>query len=170
MAARPVNVDRDTLLLLPPNMRDWVPEGHLVHFILDAVGELDLSRAKINHRGSGSEQYPPSMMLGLLIYSYATGVFGSRQIERSTYENMAAGCGFLSEAAVAAGGDGPTPRVLAPVGREGHGRTVRDLEKRDGPPAARIRPGAQSPILPAPLPNKEQPVWEATTPFDGIPA
>lgn len=89
MAARLVNVDRDTLLLLPPNMREWVPEGHLVHFILDAVGELDLSAAKINHRGSGSEQYPPSMMLGLLIYSYATGVFGSRQIERSTHENVA---------------------------------------------------------------------------------
>jgi transposase len=89
MAARLVNVDRDTLLLLPPNMRDWVPEGHLVHFILDAVGELDLSKAKINHRGSGSEQYPPSMMLGLLIYSYATGVFGSRVIERSTHENVA---------------------------------------------------------------------------------
>ena len=89
MAARLVNVDRDTLLLLPPNMREWVPEGHLVHFILDAVGELDLSKAKINQRGSGSEQYPPSMMLGLLIYSYATGVFGSRVIERSSYENVA---------------------------------------------------------------------------------
>ncbi|HPA17123.1 MAG TPA: IS1182 family transposase [Verrucomicrobiae bacterium] len=89
MAARLVNVDRDTLLLLPPNMREWVPEGHLVHFILDAVGELDLSKARINERGSGSEQYPPSMMLGLLIYSYATGVFGSRQIERGTCENVA---------------------------------------------------------------------------------
>ena len=46
MAARLVNVDRDTLLLLPPNMREWVPEGHLVHFILDAVGELDLLGAR----------------------------------------------------------------------------------------------------------------------------
>ncbi len=50
-------------------MREWVPEGHLVHFILDAVAEPDLSRAKINQRGTGSEQYPPSMMLGLLIVS-----------------------------------------------------------------------------------------------------
>jgi len=89
MAARLVNVDRDTLLLLPPNMREWVPEGHLVHYIMDAVAELDLSKAKINHRGSGSEQYPPSMMLGLLIYSYATGMFSSRVIERMTHENVA---------------------------------------------------------------------------------
>lgn len=88
MPARFVNIDHDTPLLLPPDLRQWVPEGHLVHFIMDAVSELDLSKAKVNERGTGDRQYPPGMLLGLLIYSYATGVFSSRQIERSTYDSV----------------------------------------------------------------------------------
>lgn len=89
MPARFVNIDHDTPLLLPPDLRDWVPEDHLVHFIMEAVELLDLSAARVNHRGTGSEQYPPSMMLGLLIYCYATGTFSSRRIERLTHENVA---------------------------------------------------------------------------------
>ncbi len=89
MPARFVNIDHDTPLLLPPDLRDWVPEGHLVHFIMDAVRLLDLSQARGNERGSGSEQYPPSMMLGLLIYSYLTGTFRSRQIEQNTHGPVA---------------------------------------------------------------------------------
>lgn len=89
MAARFVNVDHHTPMLLPPDLRDWVPAGHLVHFVMDAVAALDLSAAKVNERGTGSARYPPSMMLGLLIYSYATGTFGSRRIETLTYENVA---------------------------------------------------------------------------------
>jgi transposase len=89
MAARFVNVDHDTPLLLPPDLRQWVPEKHLVHFVMDAVAELDLRQAQINERGTGDAQYPPAMMLGLLIFSYATGVFSSRQIERATHENVA---------------------------------------------------------------------------------
>ncbi|MHB1083030.1 MAG: transposase [Prosthecobacter sp.] len=88
MAARFVNIDRDTPMLMPPDMRDWVSSGHLVHFILDAVSLLDLSTAHVNHRGSGDAQYPPATMLALLIYSYATGSFSSRQIERSTYDSV----------------------------------------------------------------------------------
>jgi len=61
----------------------------MVHFIMDAVDALDLSRARINQRGTGNAQYPPSMMLGLLIYCYATGTFASRRIETLTYENVA---------------------------------------------------------------------------------
>jgi transposase len=76
-------------MLLPPDLRDWVPAHHLVHFVIDAIGELDVRMARVNEHGSGSEQYPPVMMLGLLIYSYATGVFGSRRIEQTTYENVA---------------------------------------------------------------------------------
>jgi len=83
MAIRFVPIDRDTPLLLPPNLRDWVPDDHLVHFILDAVAALDLRRVKVNERGTGSEQYPPTMMLALLIYSYATGTFGSRASSRA---------------------------------------------------------------------------------------
>ena len=89
MAARFVNVDRDTILLLPPDMREWVPENHLVHFVIDAVGQLDVGAAKVNQRGSGDEQYPPQMMIGLLIYCYASGVFSSRAIETMTYDSVA---------------------------------------------------------------------------------
>ncbi len=73
MPARFVNIEHDTPLLLPPDLRQWVPPDHLVHFIMDAVAELDLSGARVNERGTGDEQYPPRLMLGLLIYSYATG-------------------------------------------------------------------------------------------------
>ena len=89
MAVRFVSVDHDTPMLLPPDLRDWVPADHIVHFVMDAVALLDLGSAKINHGGTGSAQYPPSMMLGLLIYSYATGTFSSRKIEKLTYENVA---------------------------------------------------------------------------------
>lgn len=89
MATRLVNIDRDTALLLPPDMREWVPADHLVHFVLDAVEALDLSGVRINVRGSGDAQYPPVMLLALLVYSYATGVFSSRRIEQTTYENVA---------------------------------------------------------------------------------
>jgi transposase len=88
MATRFVVIDRDTPLLLPPNLREWVPADHLVHFILDAVEALDLRQVKVNTRGTGSEQYPPSMLLGLLIYSYATGSFSSRRIEQNTYDSV----------------------------------------------------------------------------------
>ncbi|MBN2505948.1 MAG: hypothetical protein JXQ71_04570 [Verrucomicrobia bacterium] len=60
-----VNVDHDTALLLPPNLRDWVPSDHLAHFIVDAVEMLDPGEVRINVRGTGSEQYPPSMLLSL---------------------------------------------------------------------------------------------------------
>jgi transposase len=89
MPARFVNIDHDTPLLLPPDLRQWVPPDHLVHFIMDAVGELDLRGARVNERGTGDEQYPPRLLLGLLIYCYATGVFASRQIERATHEHVA---------------------------------------------------------------------------------
>jgi transposase len=89
MPARFVTVDRETPMLLPPDLRDWVPQDHLVHFVIEAVEQLDVSTARVNERGSGSEQYPPGMMLALLVYSYATGVFASRRIEQATFENVA---------------------------------------------------------------------------------
>ena len=89
MAERLVNVDRNTPLLLPPDLRDWVPSDHLVHFVIDALNSFDLSQASINHRGTGSAQYPPRMLLGLLIYGYATGRFSSREIERATHTDVA---------------------------------------------------------------------------------
>lgn len=88
MAARFVLIDRDTPLLLPPDLRDWVPAGHLAHLIIDAVESLDLQQLKVNERGTGSPQYPPRMLLALLIYSYATGTFGSRRIEQNTHDSV----------------------------------------------------------------------------------
>jgi len=89
MGPRFVNIDRETPLLLPPDLRDWVPADHLAHFVVDAVEALDLRRVNVNRRGTGDEQYPPAMMLSLVIYSYARGTFGSRRIEQSTYDDVA---------------------------------------------------------------------------------
>jgi transposase len=89
MPARLVNIDRDTPLLLPPDLRQWIPEDHLAHYILDAVESLPLSTLRVNERGTGDEQFPPRMMLGLLIYCYATGTFSSRAIERATHTDVA---------------------------------------------------------------------------------
>jgi transposase len=89
MSIRFVNVDRDQRLLLPPDLREWIPKDDLVHFVIEAVDGMDLSSFKVNERGTGSAQYPPRMMLSLLIYCYANGIFSSRRIERATYRDIA---------------------------------------------------------------------------------
>ena len=89
MSERFVNVDRDTPMLLPPSLQDWLPEGHLAHFVVETVTLLPLHGFKVNTRGTGSAQFPPSMMLSLLIYNYAVGRMRSRQIEKATYEDVA---------------------------------------------------------------------------------
>src|SRR5438477_2459626 len=89
MAARFVNLDRQTPMFLPCDLREWVPQDHVVHFILDAVEQIPTSHFQVNDRGTGSEQYPPAMMLALLIYCYATGRFGSRTIEAASYSDVA---------------------------------------------------------------------------------
>jgi len=89
MAARFVDIDRQTPMFLPCDLRDWLPADHIVHFILDAVEQLPLNHFHVNARGTGSAQYPPAMMLTLLIYSYATGRFGSRTIEAATHSDVA---------------------------------------------------------------------------------
>ena len=66
-----------------------MPADHLVHLILDAVEQIPTGHFHVNHRGTGSEQYPPTMMLALLIYCYATGRFGSRTIEAATHSDVA---------------------------------------------------------------------------------
>lgn len=89
MPARFVNIDRRTPLLLPPDLRDWLPDDHLAHYVIEVVEGLDLRLVQVNERGTGDEQFPPRMMLALLIYCYATGTFSSRQIERATYGDVA---------------------------------------------------------------------------------
>lgn len=76
-------------MLLPPDLRQWIPPDHLAHFILDAVESLPLTTLRVNERGTGDAQFPPRMMLGLLSYCYATGTFSSRAIERATHTDVA---------------------------------------------------------------------------------
>lgn len=89
MAARLKTLDRETPMLMPPDLRDWVRDDHIVHFIIDAVDQLPREYFQLNHRGTGDEQYPPRMMLSLLIYCYATGRFSSRVIEHATGDDVA---------------------------------------------------------------------------------
>jgi transposase len=84
-----VNIDRQTPMLLPPDLRDWVPEDDMVHFVLEAIEGMKLPSLHVNRRGSGSAQYPPRMMLALLVYCYSNGIFSSRRIERATYRDVA---------------------------------------------------------------------------------
>jgi transposase len=86
---RMVNIDRSAPLLLPPDLRDWIPEDDIVHFVIESVERLSLPSMRVNHRGTGSEQYPPRMMLALVIYCYVNGNFSSRRIERATYRDIA---------------------------------------------------------------------------------
>ena len=85
MSARFVNIDRETPMLLPVDMREWVRGDDLAHFVLEAVEGMELGVAAINQRGSGSEQYPPGMMMALLLYCYASGIFSSRRIEAASH-------------------------------------------------------------------------------------
>jgi transposase len=94
MAERFIEIDRNTPMLLPADLRDWVPEDDLVHFVIEAVKTLPAGEFVVNERGTGYAQYPPSMMLALLIYCYANGIFSSRRIERATYRDL--GVRFLS--------------------------------------------------------------------------
>jgi transposase len=88
VATRFVNVDRQTPMLLPPSLKEWVQRDDLVHFLIDGVEAMNVAGAVINERGTGSEQYPPNMMLALLIYCYANGIFSSRKIEKATYQHV----------------------------------------------------------------------------------
>lgn len=80
----------DQLLLLPPDMREWLPEDHLVWFVRDVVAELDLRAILAAYDGSrgGQPAYDPVMMTTLLVYAYCVGKASSRKIERATYESV----------------------------------------------------------------------------------
>ena len=83
-----VDCGRDQAFLLPPDLRDWIPEDDLAHFVIEAVERVDMGAFKVNRRGTGSAQYHPRMMLALLIYCYANGIFSSRRIERATRRDI----------------------------------------------------------------------------------
>jgi hypothetical protein len=83
--------DRDQPFLLPPDLRDWLPDGHLAWFVLDVVDQLDLGPFLRGYRADGHDHpaYDPMMLLGVLLDAYAIGVRSSRQIERRCTEDLA---------------------------------------------------------------------------------
>ncbi len=83
--------DRDQPFLLPPDLRDWLPQDHLAWFVGDVVDQLDLEPFYRAHRddGYGHPAYDPKLLLGVLLYAYAIGVRSSRQIERRLTEDVA---------------------------------------------------------------------------------
>jgi len=80
--------DRSQRLLLPPDLNEWVADDDLAHFIVEAVERVDMCAFHVSATGSGKAQYHPRMMLGLLVYCYASGIFSSRRIEQATYRNI----------------------------------------------------------------------------------
>src|ERR1700677_1751978 len=82
-------IDRKTGYLLPPSVDEWLPEKHLARFIGEVIDGFDLGRMSGAYRGSGSASYHPGMLLGILVYGYATGIFSSRKLERATYDSVA---------------------------------------------------------------------------------
>src|SRR3954452_3060581 len=91
MAQNFLGCDREQELLLPPSLREWLPEGHLAWFMIDAVAELDLSAFYAGYRadGHGRAAHDPAMMVALLLYSYALGERSSRRVERRCVEDVA---------------------------------------------------------------------------------
>jgi transposase len=83
--------DRDQELLLPPSLREWLPEDHLAWFVLDAVEEIELGAFYGAYRGDGwgRAAFEPGMMVALLLYAYAIGERSSRGIERRCREDVA---------------------------------------------------------------------------------
>lgn len=100
-------VIRDQEFLLPPNMADWLPEDHLVWFVLDVVDQLDTTVFHAGRRtgGVGRQGYDPDMLLALLVYAYAVGERSSRRIERLCVDHVA----FR----VLCGQDGPDHSTIA---------------------------------------------------------
>jgi transposase len=87
--SRFVAVDRDTAYLLPPSVDEWLPDDHLARFVVEVIDQLDLSELVGQYAGRGSDAHHPAVLLGLLIYGYASGVFSSRKIERASYDSVA---------------------------------------------------------------------------------
>jgi transposase len=110
-----IECGREQVFLMPPDLHDWLPEGHLAWFVLDAVGEMDLAAFYGAYRadGHGRAAYEPSMMVALLLYAYARGVRSSRAIERACEKDIAY-------------------RVLAANQRPDHATLARFVERHEG--------------------------------------
>jgi transposase len=89
MSGKFQTINRDTAYLLPPSLQDWLPEKHLARFVVDIVERLDLRELEVCYGGGGKQPYHPALLLALLFYGYATGVFSSRKLEQATYDSVA---------------------------------------------------------------------------------
>lgn len=81
--------DRKQVTLMPPSIDEWLPENHMARFVVEVCEQLDLSAIESLYGHTGSRAYDPRMMLALLFYGYATGVFSSRKLEVATYDSVA---------------------------------------------------------------------------------
>jgi transposase len=81
--------DRLTGFLMPPSIDEWLPQRHLARFVVEVVDGMDLTAMSKSYRGTGSASYHPAVLLSLLVYGYATGVFSSRKLERATHDSVA---------------------------------------------------------------------------------
>ena len=93
MPAEFILIDRDTPQLFPASVQDYVPEKHLARFVVEIIDQLDLKLLVGAYRGTGSAAYHPAMLVALLFYGYATGVFSSRKLAQATYDSIA--CRFI---------------------------------------------------------------------------
>ena len=82
--------DRDQRFLLPPDLKEWLPEDDLARFIVAAAERVRLRAFRSNRQAGGKPQYHPRLMLALRVYCYANGIFSSRRIERATYRDIGA--------------------------------------------------------------------------------
>jgi transposase len=115
---RPYYPDED--LLLPPSLREWLPENHLAYFVSDVIDQLDLSAMDevYGNEKRGQPPYDPRMMTKVLVYGYCVGVFSSRQMERRLMEDIA----FR----VLAADNQPNFRTISDF-RKIHGKTLEGL-------------------------------------------
>src|SRR3954466_7205427 len=122
MAQNFIACDREQELLLPPSLREWLPEGHLAWFVIDAVAQWDLAGFYGAYRadGHGRAAHDPAMMVALLLYCYAIGERSSRRIERRCIEDVATRVICANQAPRS-----HDDRALRPASRDGAGRVVR---------------------------------------------
>ena len=81
---------RETPIFLPPSIQEWLPEQHLARFVVEIVEQLDLGGITSRYGGSVRRRaYHPALLVALLFYGYATGVFSSRKLEQATYDSVA---------------------------------------------------------------------------------
>ena len=89
MAVEFIPIDRETPYIFPPCVQDYLPEGHLARFVVEIVERLDLSELSAVYAGKGSKPCYPALLVALLFYGYATGVFSSRELEKASYDSIA---------------------------------------------------------------------------------